>query len=65
MNLKSSKKVETNRYELVVEIDAEAFEAALNRAYKKEVRKISVPGFRKGKAPRRMIEKLYGESFFY
>ncbi len=65
MNLKSSNKVETNRYELEVEISAEEFEKAVNRAFKKNVKKISIPGFRKGKAPRAFIEKYYGENVFY
>ena len=65
MSLKSSNKVETNRYELEVEVDAVTFNNAINQAYKKEVKKINVPGFRKGKAPRQMIEKMYGENVFY
>ena len=60
MSLKSSNKVETNRYELEIEIAAEDFEKAVNKAFKKNVKKISVPGFRKGKAPRAFIEKYYG-----
>ena len=65
MSLKSSNKVETNRYELEIEIAAEDFEKAVNKAFKKNVKKISVPGFRKGKAPRAFIEKYYGENVFY
>lgn len=65
MSLKSSNKVETNRYELVVEISAEDFEKAVNRAFKKNAKKISIPGFRKGKAPRAFVEKYYGENVFY
>lgn len=65
MSLKSSNKVETNRYELVVEVDGATFEAAVNKVYKKEVKKITVPGFRKGKAPKSIIEKMYGEQVFY
>ena len=65
MALKSSNKVETNRYELVVEIDGETFMKAVEAVYKREVKKINIPGFRKGKAPRRLIEKEYGEGVFY
>ncbi len=65
MTLKSSNKVETNRYELVIEIDGETFMKAVDKVYKREAKKISLPGFRKGKAPRRLIEKEYGEGVFY
>ena len=65
MALKSSNKVETNRYELVVEIDGETFMKAVDAVYKREVKKINIPGYRKGKAPRRLIEKEYGEGVFY
>ena len=65
MSLKSSNKVKTNRYALEVEIEAEEFEKAVNRAFKKNAKKISIPGFRKGKAPRAFIEKYYGENVFY
>lgn len=65
MSLKSTNKIETNIYELEVEASAEEFESAVQAAYTKAKNKISVPGFRKGKAPRKMIEKLYGESCFY
>ena len=60
MSLKSSNKVDTNRYELVVAIDAETFEKAVDTAFKKNVKKLNVPGFRKGKAPRGIVEKMYG-----
>lgn len=65
MSLKSSNKVETNRYELTVEIDGKTFEDAVNKVYKREVKKITIPGFRKGKAPRALIEKEYGAEVFY
>ncbi|MGN0642940.1 MAG: trigger factor [Huintestinicola sp.] len=65
MSLKSTNKVETNVYEVEAAATAEQFEAAIQKAYNKAKNKISVPGFRKGKAPRKMIEKLYGESCFY
>lgn len=63
--LKSSKKVDTNRYELEITIDKEQFADAVMKAYRKAVKNINVPGFRKGKAPKNIIEKMYGESVFY
>lgn len=65
MSLTSKNKLETNKYELIVSVDAETFEQAVEKAYRKNCKKINVPGFRKGKAPRKMIEKLYGEGVFY
>ena len=63
--LKESKKLENNRYELEIAIDGESFRAAILKAYKKEVKNIAIPGFRKGKAPLSIIEAKYGEGFFY
>lgn len=65
MSLKSSNKVDTNRYELLVEIDAETFEKAVDKAFRKNAKSIEIKGFRKGKAPRRIIEEMYGENVFY
>ena len=65
MSLKAKKEVEKNRYELEVVVDAVTFAAACEQAYKKNAKKITLPGFRKGKAPRVMIEKMYGKDFFY
>ena len=65
MNLKSSNKVETNRYELDIEITPEEFNKAVDKAYNKQKNKMTVPGFRKGKAPKKFIEKYYGENVFY
>lgn len=65
MSLKATNKVETNKYELEIEINAVDFEAAVEKAFQKAKKKISVPGFRAGKAPRKMIEKVYGEGVFY
>lgn len=60
-----TKKEEANAYELVVSVDGETFEKAINKVYKREVKKINIQGFRKGKAPRRIIEKMYGTEVFY
>lgn len=65
MSLKATNKVETNKVELEIEISAEAFEAALQQAYNKAKKNIAIPGFRKGKAPRKLIEKQYGENVFF
>lgn len=65
MSLKSSNKVETNRYELEISIDGAAFQDAIQKAYRKNVKKMNIPGFRKGHAPRSIIEKYYGEQVFY
>lgn len=65
MSLKSSNKVETNRYQLEVEVDAEAFQKAVDQAFHKQSKNITIPGFRKGKAPRAFIEKYYGDQVFY
>lgn len=65
MSLKNVQKVDTNRVELEIEVDAASFEAAVNKAYKKNIGKMSVPGFRKGKAPRHLVEKIYGTGVFY
>lgn len=58
-------KLEKNMAKLVIEVPAQEFEKALDEAYKKNRNKIAMPGFRKGKAPRKMIEKMYGASVFY
>ena len=66
MSLKKATKTDTkNRVELEVEVSAEQFEQAIDKAYRRDVKKMSVPGFRKGKAPRRVIERLYGKEVFY
>ena len=65
MSLKSSKKIETNTYELEVSISAEDFNSAVMRVYNKKKSTILVPGFRKGKAPKHVIETMYGKGVFY
>ncbi len=63
--LKETKQLETNKYELTATVDAEAFEAAVQKAFLKNRKRIDVPGFRKGKAPRKIVERMYGEGLFY
>ncbi len=65
MNLISCEKLEKSMVELQFSIDAETFKAAVNNAFKREGKKYARPGFRKGKAPRHMIEKMYGSDIFH
>jgi len=58
-------KLEKSMAKLTIEVDAAEFDSAVNKAYQKNRSKISLPGFRKGKAPRAMIEKMYGAGIFY
>lgn len=64
MNVKSVEK-EKNSAKIVVEIENGAFEQAINKAYQKNRKSIQLPGFRKGKAPRKMIEAMFGKDVFY
>ena len=65
MSLKNTKKVETNRYELEISVDAETFKTAYDKAFRQNSRKINIPGFRKGKAPKSIVEKYYGKEAFF
>ena len=65
MNIKSNEKKENSAVELVVEVSAAEFEAAIEKVYNKQKKNIMLPGFRKGKAPRKMVEKMYGAEVFY
>lgn len=56
---------EDKKVELTITVDAETFGKAVDEVFKKNVKRMTVPGFRRGKAPRKMIEKMYGEGVFY
>lgn len=64
--LKNSTKLdEANKYSVEVEVSKETFTAAVMKVYKKQVKNISIPGFRKGKAPKHIIERMYGKNVFF
>ncbi len=65
MEVISNNKTATNTVELEIKADAQEFETALNNAFKRRQKNIQIPGFRKGKATRKMIEARYGETFFF
>ena len=65
MNIKSNEKKENSAIELVIQVSAEEFEAAINKVYNRQKKNITLPGFRKGKAPRKMVETMYGAQVFY
>ena len=65
MTVKSCEKLEKSQVALTIEVGAAEFEAAVEKAYQKMRRKINVPGFRPGKAPRKMIERMYGAEVFF
>lgn len=65
MSLKSSTNTKANTYELILEVDAAAFDAAVENVYKRQKKNISVPGFRKGKVTRKFAEKYFGENAFW
>ena len=65
MSLKKSELIEKNLYELTFDVDRATFEAAIEKAYRRSAKNINIPGFRRGKAPRSIIEKMYGKGVFY
>lgn len=65
MSLVSTNKIDATKYELIINVDSEGFEKALQQAYLKARKHININGFRKGKAPRKMIEQLYGDNVFF
>ena len=65
MKLIKNEQIEKNTVKLTIGVDKETFEKAVDKAYKKNVKQITIPGFRKGKVPRKIIEKYYGEGVFY
>ena len=65
MSLKNTENIAVNQYKVTFDVDAATFEAAINKVYKKSVKNITIPGFRKGKAPRAIVEKMYGKEVFY
>ena len=65
MSVKSCEKLEKSKVALTIEVSAEDFEAAINKAYLKMRGKMNIPGFRPGKAPRKIVESMYGAEVFY
>lgn len=65
MSLNKTNNLEKNKYELEISVDAENFNKAIQSAYKKNIRRINVPGFRVGKAPMNIVEKMYGTGVFF
>lgn len=65
MSLKSSENTKVNTYELVLEVDAAAFNDAVEKVYQRQKKNISIPGFRKGKVTRKFAEKYFGENAFW
>jgi len=65
MSLVASNQIEKNRNEVEVSVDSETFKKAINAVYKRQVKNIRIPGFRPGKAPKAVVEKMYGKEVFY
>jgi trigger factor len=65
MSLKSSTNTAVNTYELIIEVSGEDFDKAVNNVYNREKKDIQLKGFRKGKAPRKLVEKEFGENVFW
>ncbi len=65
MSLKSQETIAANQQKITFDVDRATFEAAINKVFKKSSKNITIPGFRKGKAPRALVEKMYGKEVFY
>lgn len=65
MSLKKSELIDKNLYELTIGIEKDVFDAAVDKVYRRSVKNINVPGFRRGKAPKAIIQKMYGTGVFY
>ena len=65
MSLKNTENIAVNQYKITFDVDHATFETAINKVYKHSVKNITIPGFRKGKAPRAIVEKMYGKEVFY
>lgn len=65
MSLKKSELIDKNLYELTFDVDRATFDAAVDKVYHRSAKNINIPGFRRGKAPRSIIEKMYGKGVFY
>ncbi len=65
MSLKSKETIAANQQKITFDVDRATFEAAINKVFKKTSKNITIPGFRKGKAPRALVEKMYGKEVFY
>ena len=65
MSLKNTENIAVNQYKITFDVDHATFEGAINKVYRKSVKNITIPGFRKGKAPRAIVEKMYGKEVFY
>ena len=65
MSLKSQETIAANQQKITFDIDRPVFDEAVNKVYRKQVKNITIPGFRKGHAPRQIIEKMYGKEVFY
>ena len=65
MSLKNKELIAANQYELTFDVERAKFDAAVDKVYRRQVAKINIPGFRRGKAPKSIIEKMYGKGVFY
>lgn len=65
VNVKNVEKLEKHMLKLTIEVSAQDFDEAVEKVYRKNKSQISIPGFRKGKAPRKLVEKMFGEDIFY